>query len=36
MSTLANLGTFLVGVGVLLIGTALVWGVSVWQKKNQD
>lgn len=29
METLAQLGTFLLGVGVLLIGVAAIWWVSI-------
>lgn len=36
MSTLANLGVFLGGVGVLLLGCGLMWFVSVYSEKNKQ
>ena len=33
MDTLANLGIFLGGVGILLLGCGLMWFISVWSGK---
>jgi hypothetical protein len=35
MGALATLGQFLSGVGVLLIGCAAMWFVSVYSQKNE-
>ena len=32
METLADLGIFLAGVGILLTGSGLMWFISVWSK----
>jgi hypothetical protein len=32
METLADLGIFLAGVGILLLGSGLMWFISVWSK----
>jgi hypothetical protein len=35
MDTLANLGIFLGGVGVLFLGCGLMWFISVWSGKKE-
>jgi hypothetical protein len=35
MENLASLGIFLGGVSVLLLGSGLVWFISVWSKQKE-
>lgn len=36
METLVMLGQFFIGVGLLLIGSAAIWFVSVYAEKNEN
>lgn len=35
LETLVDLGQFLTGLGVFLVGIGVLYGVSVWEKKNK-
>lgn len=35
MGFLADLGIFFAGLGVLLLGSGLMWFISVWTKKKE-
>jgi len=35
MESLASFGIFLAGVGILLIGSGIMWFISVWSKQKE-